>query len=791
MAAYHQNGGFINGNGLYRPPSSEFDSVDKKTDIGPWNPEKWQENGISSKLSPSDQGIVRTATPSANSTESNPSSVRHSLGPEDESTEDPESKSSRTVTPEEKSQQSEIKTEADEASSLLLNFSSRPEVTERSVTPTLDKNRLIAMQIEEKIMRERLAPEPANSLSAATAESIENVVNTVATADFEIDYSPQPNLPPKTQSPANPTRSRAFFRAPGLGPAEPVQGNGKVFICSICSFSCPSKFHYNSHMNTHGDHQCSMCDYTARTEGRMRKHMRDSHTREEQIAAGLEVPPEPANNSPQKTVTSMASEISSTMASIMEVANRAVTDATENGSSGFPSALDSIRALTEGGQNGLANLFQLSASKSENEAPESAGPSAVRDPPRRSSGGKPKKYTCKQCPHVSHSKEDSWIHMKSHIPIEKQLCCPQCEFVTEYKHHLEYHTRNHFSMKPFKCIKCNYACVNKSMLNSHMKSHSNQYQFQCMDCNYQSKYCHSLKMHLRKYNHRRKPGITIDDAEEALLNDPSLEDPGSVASSYTETQNGNTQSQTTPVTSAAPITSFGSALLQPIASTSSMQYANLLRAKQEQMNEILRSTQMLNCTVCDFSCATVDQMVQHNMVHLQQNQVLPQPSNFNAIFQYLSNMPALVNPQVQASGTATVNVGNPLPGLGFNPQELLLQVQKQQEEEKSIKMEVDRAPTPGETSEDSPSSGERSSTSPMDGNRDISSTGSANSGSSRKRKNKTGKLEEISQRLQFKNSPEHSTEDGPQLAQPIPISAFRQPFLVSLFFTTKNIAHME
>ena len=90
-----------------------------------------------------------------------------------------------------------------------------------------------------------------------------------------------------------------------------------------------------------------------------------------------------------------------------------------------------------------------------------------------------------------------------HIKPEKLLFCPKCIFVTEYKHHLEYHLRNHYGKnlerqssiqktlflfspmsgtKPFRCTNCNYSCVNKSMLNSHMKSHTNVYQYRCADC---------------------------------------------------------------------------------------------------------------------------------------------------------------------------------------------------------------------------------------------------------------------------------------------------------------------
>ncbi|GLV37911.1 hunchback [Carabus blaptoides fortunei] len=121
--------------------------------------------------------------------------------------------------------------------------------------------------------------------------------------------------------------------------------------------------------------------------------------------------------------------------------------------------------------------------------------------PRVNSHGKVKTFKCKQCEFIAVTKLDFWEHSRGHIKAEKILTCPKCPFVTEYKHHLEYHLRNHFGSKPFKCDKCSYSCVNKSMLNSHLKSHSNVYQYRCSDCTYATKYCHSLKLHLRKYKH--------------------------------------------------------------------------------------------------------------------------------------------------------------------------------------------------------------------------------------------------------------------------------------------------
>lgn len=92
--------------------------------------------------------------------------------------------------------------------------------------------------------------------------------------------------------------------------------------------------------------------------------------------------------------------------------------------------------------------------------------------------------------------------------MEKQLKCQFCSFVTEFKHHLEYHLRNHKGLKPFKCTKCNYSCVNKSMLNSHMKSHTNIYQFRCASCKYATKYSHSLKLHL--INKKHVPAVVLN-----------------------------------------------------------------------------------------------------------------------------------------------------------------------------------------------------------------------------------------------------------------------------------------
>lgn len=149
-------------------------------------------------------------------------------------------------------------------------------------------------------------------------------------------------------------------------------------------------------------------------------------------------------------------------------------------------------------------------------AGDSADDESIRFP-LYNSHGKMKNYKCKTCGAIWVTKIQFWDHARTHMKPDKILQCPKCPFVTELKHHLEYHIRKHKNLKPFQCDKCSYTCVNKSMLNSHRKSHSSVYQYRCADCDYATKYCHSFKLHLRKYEH--KPGLVLD--EEGIPN-PSV-----------------------------------------------------------------------------------------------------------------------------------------------------------------------------------------------------------------------------------------------------------------------------
>ncbi|KAJ6634947.1 Protein hunchback [Pseudolycoriella hygida] len=130
--------------------------------------------------------------------------------------------------------------------------------------------------------------------------------------------------------------------------------------------------------------------------------------------------------------------------------------------------------------------------------------------PRFTAQGKLKMNKCKHCTSEFDTKADLWRHVECHLRPEKILRCPRCPFVTEYKHHLEYHILKHYGVKPIKCPSCDYVCANRSMLVSHNKSHSNVYPFRCANCNFVTKYMHSLKIHLRKLNHDPQPVLNPD-----------------------------------------------------------------------------------------------------------------------------------------------------------------------------------------------------------------------------------------------------------------------------------------
>lgn len=377
--------------------------------------------------------------------------------------------------------------------------------------------------------------------------------------------------------------------------------HGNVYTCHICRFSSTSKFHFNSHMNTHTDHKCKYCDYTSRTVGRLKRHMNDFHTHDDE--------PEHPSNANQESQDS-------------------------SGHMSQPPSPDESLALMD----------QLDSVVS------GVADGGVGGGMKSGSSSKPKTYRCKQCSYMATSKNEFWDHQRSHIKGDRVLSCPRCSFVTEYKHHLEYHLRNHFGSKPFKCTKCNYSCVNKSMLNSHMKSHSNFYQYRCMDCTYATKYCHSLKLHLRKYGHT--PATVVNQDGTAVEN-IVLDSFGNRRSSKVKKNGESTTPTSQPISSLLPsMTSPTVSGANSLSNASLAPFVDLLKQQQEfaamvtsiatlgaqlptvpgfmtknEMNDqddnLYPPSQVLRCNFCSFHTSEgKENLTAHMMKHIMENKEL-------------------------------------------------------------------------------------------------------------------------------------------------------------------------
>ena len=343
--------------------------------------------------------------------------------------------------------------------------------------------------------------------------------------------------------------SRSSGRRKSLSRLARQTGDGpaKQFTCHFCTFTTENKPIYNAHMDKHYEHRCKVCGYGCRTKGRLNRHIRESHPdKVDELGCGdnkrkkrnstkinltkiielddaqdLNGSLESSNAASDTTIID-SKLLNDSLDQIKTQFNNHFSQATSNQNSieqqqqqhqkAISDSIKStsistrIKKLKEKANNNINEQQPNSSSSSSGEKPTATNS-------KESNINRYRKYKCKQCNHVSMNKKESWEHNKVHINKDKLLKCPNCDFNTGFKHHLEYHLRCHYKSKPFRCIKCSYSCINKSMLASHLKSHSNVYQFRCNDCAYATKYCHSLKLHLRKYQHKPDRVLNLDGSE--------------------------------------------------------------------------------------------------------------------------------------------------------------------------------------------------------------------------------------------------------------------------------------
>ncbi|RUS88245.1 hypothetical protein EGW08_004011 [Elysia chlorotica] len=54
--------------------------------------------------------------------------------------------------------------------------------------------------------------------------------------------------------------------------------NKDIYFCHLCSYSGKTKSDFDAHMSVHFEFNCPHCDYTSRTEGRLKRHIKDFHS---------------------------------------------------------------------------------------------------------------------------------------------------------------------------------------------------------------------------------------------------------------------------------------------------------------------------------------------------------------------------------------------------------------------------------------------------------------------------------------------------------------------------------
>ncbi|ELU16066.1 hypothetical protein CAPTEDRAFT_199858 [Capitella teleta] len=224
--------------------------------------------------------------------------------------------------------------------------------------------------------------------------------------------SMSPRQPDSYPSPATPTRSRS------LDLENMVPNKGDYYYCHLCSYVGNSKFHFNAHMNSHFEHGCPHCDYTSRTEGRLKRHIKDFHSEE---------PPDSfAGN---KTPTSNKQE-------------------------------------PEGPPN-RPKIFKCRqcefASENKIEFWEHSRIHIKED----------KVLQCPKCPFVTEYKHHLEYHLRNHFG-SKPFKCGKCNYACVNKSMLNSHMKSHTNVYQYRCSDCTYATKYCHSLKLHLKKYNHK-----------------------------------------------------------------------------------------------------------------------------------------------------------------------------------------------------------------------------------------------------------------------------------------------------------------------------
>ncbi|XP_074657237.1 uncharacterized protein LOC141910398 [Tubulanus polymorphus] len=171
-----------------------------------------------------------------------------------------------------------------------------------------------------------------------------------------------------------------------------------------------SKFHFNSHMNSHFEHRCPHCDYTSRTEGRLKRHIKDFHS---------EVPPE-----------SFAGQKSQRTPGRPKVYRCKQCEFTATTKVEFW-----VHARTH-----------------------------IKDD---------KVLQCPKCPFVTEYKHHLEYHLRNHFG-SKPFKCSKCNYSCVNKSMLNSHMKSHTNVYQYRCADCTYATKYCHSLKLHLRKYNHK-----------------------------------------------------------------------------------------------------------------------------------------------------------------------------------------------------------------------------------------------------------------------------------------------------------------------------
>ncbi|XP_075679095.1 uncharacterized protein LOC113798823 isoform X1 [Dermatophagoides pteronyssinus] len=230
------------------------------------------------------------------------------------------------------------------------------------------------------------------------------------------------------------TTSKASNIDPDLSSDD--RSTNPIYRCHLCPYTGNSKLHFNAHMNTHFDHRCPHCDYTSRTEGRLKRHIRDFHS---------ETPPETWTGSEQLLDESLeGAELIFDPDGCMEMSA---------GGNGPNPARNRKYRCKQCGYVAMDKHDFWEHSKDHIKTD--------------------RMLACPKCNFVTEYKHHLEYHLRNHFG-SKPFKCGKCNYSCVNKSMLNSHMKSHSNIYQYRCNDCTYATKYCHSLKLHLRKYKHQ-----------------------------------------------------------------------------------------------------------------------------------------------------------------------------------------------------------------------------------------------------------------------------------------------------------------------------